>query len=719
MTLVAFADDRDRLTEGDIRAHEKLGIDRAMLYRSKVRRVSDPEARELLMSRHPGDLAGILYPYVNPTTGNNWTWRLRRDHPEIEKGKPKDKYLAAHGDPRHLFFPPDCRDLLKDVAVPVYCVEAEKSALAITCAGAREGLVVVVIGLGGCWGWRGTIGKTEDANGARVDEKGPLSDFDRLAWPERDVVVLFDANAATNEKVQQARRALVTELSGRGANVRIAALPVEDGVNGPDDYIWKHGDAALFALVESESTTGLILNPADPLPSARAFLKQLHIVDGVLALRHQSSVFYEYEPSAYHECDEASIRAGLYVFLEKSQRWTDGKPAKLVPFQPNRAKVENVLDAMRALCNLPATSAAPCWLQDDPGRNPFDLLAFLNGILHIPTRTLLPATPAFFTLAGLDFDFDPLAPCPTNWLTFLNVLWPNDPESISTLQEWIGYNLTPQTRFQKIAMIIGPKRSGKGTIGRVIRRLLGDRNVCGPTLANVGEQFGLSILIGKSAAIVADARIGGRTDTSIVTERLLSISGEDTLSIPRKYLPDWTGKLPTRFLLLTNELPRIEDSSGALTSRFLVLALDQSFYGREDHDLFDRFVPELPGILLWALAGYDRLYARSRFVQPKSSLELIQQFENLGSPIGAFLRERCDIDRGYEVPQHDLFEAWRNWCVEVGRERPGTIQTFGRNLRAAVPWLGESQPYLEGKRVRVYVGLRIRQEDGHDDSSGM
>ena len=155
-------------------------------------------------------------------------------------------------------------------------------------------------------------------------------------------------------------------------------------------------------------------------------------------------------------------------------------------------------------------------------------------------------------------------------------------------------------------MLVGPKRSGKGTIGRVTRRLLGVRNVCGPTLANIGEQFGLSVLIGKSVAIIADARISGRTDTAVITERLLSISGEDTLSIPRKYLPDWTGKLPTRFMLMTNELPRIEDVSGALASRFLVLMLTRSFFGEEDTGLFERLIPELPGILNWALEGRDR-----------------------------------------------------------------------------------------------------------------
>ena len=56
---------------------------------------------------------------------------------------------------------------------------------------------------------------------------------------------------------------------------------------------------------------------------------------------------------------------------------------------------------------------------------------------------------------------------------------------------------------------------------------------------------------------------------------------------------------------MTNELPRIEDASGALSSRFIVLTLTQSFYGREDHSLLDRFIPELPGILLWALNGSD------------------------------------------------------------------------------------------------------------------
>lgn len=452
-----------------------------------------------------------------------------------------------------------------------------------------------------------------------------------------------------------------------------------------------------------------ILDPSAPLTTARLFAAERHTRDGVLALRHHRGAFYAFSQSAYGEADDAAIRAELYRFLDDSR--VQGEAGGLHPFRPTKTKVEHILDALRAVSNLPASAQAPSWLGTDPGLDPRDMLALQNGLLHIPTRTLHPSTATFFGLNELMFPFDASASTPSAWLHFLETLWPDDVESRETLQEFLGYLLTSRTHLQKILMIVGPKRSGKGTIARVTRRLLGDRNVCGPTLAAMSEPFGLSVLIGKSAAIIADARIGGRTDTAVVAERLLSISGEDAISIARKFLPDWTGQLTTRFLLLTNELPRIEDASGALSSRFLVLTLHESFYGREDHDLFERFVPELPGILNWALEGYDRLCARGRFTQPASSAALIQEFEDLGSPIGAFIRDRCEVGRGYEAMQTAIFDAWKSWCQEAGREKPGTIQGLGRNLHAAVPWLTTTQPRVAGGRVRYWQGLRLRVDD--------
>ena len=158
-------------------------------------------------------------------------------------------------------------------------------------------------------------------------------------------------------------------------------------------------------------------------------------------------------------------------------------------------------------------------------------------------------------------------------------------------------------------------------------------------------------------------------------------------------------------------MPRIADASGALASRLIVLTLQRSFFGSEDHGLTDRLLGELPGILNWSIEGWLRLQDRGYLRQPGSSREAIQELEDLGSPIGAFLRDRCQIGPGAEIVCASLFEHWRRWCETQGRDHPGTLPTFGRDLRAAVPGLTVVQPRLDdGSRERRYSGLKLRAE---------
>ena len=239
------------MTEADVAQHEALGIPETLLGDAQVRRVSDNEARDVLGSTHRGDLAGIEYPYFDPTTGNRVTSRVRRDHPEIEDGKPTKKYLTGYGDRGHLYYPPDVSQWFPDPTVPVIVVEAEKSALSIRAGATQRDRALVPIGTGGCWGWRGRIGKTVDPAGQRVDETGPLPDFDHLTWEGRVCTICFDANTVTNRQVQAARRRLTEALIERGARVFLIDLPQEDGVNGPDDYIGRHGHDAFFELLDT------------------------------------------------------------------------------------------------------------------------------------------------------------------------------------------------------------------------------------------------------------------------------------------------------------------------------------------------------------------------------------------------------------------------------------------------------------------------------------
>jgi putative DNA primase/helicase len=453
----------------------------------------------------------------------------------------------------------------------------------------------------------------------------------------------------------------------------------------------------------------IVLSPDDPVASARKFIETSYTNGVDRTLHHHAGEFYTWDGARYPVADVAAIRAQLYAFLDAAVRST--KDGKTSPFQPNTNKVNNVLDALKAAANLPSTVTAPAWLTDehvpDLTLPPHEILACDNGLLHLPSLALLAHTPLFFSRNALDYGFDPDVPDPEAWLRFLDDLWANDAQAVGILQEMFGHLLTTDTRQQKMFLLVGPKRSGKGTIARVLAALLGPANICAPTLNSLGSNFGLADLIGKTAAIISDARLGGRADQHAIAERLLSVSGEDLLTIDRKYLPSWNGKLSARFVLLSNELPRIADASGALASRFIILTMTESFYGREDPDLTDKLLREMPGILNWAIAGWQRLAERGHFVQPASSVEAMHELENLGSPIGAFIRDRCIVAPGEEVACADLFGAWQSWCTDHGREHPGTSQSFGRDLRAAVPGLKIQQPRTDAGRVRKYQGVGL------------
>ena len=250
---------------------------------------------------------------------------------------------------------------------------------------------------------------------------------------------------------------------------------------------------------------------------------------------------------------------------------------------------------------------------------------------------------------------------------------------------------------------------GKGTIARVLTALVGRDSVAYPTLASLQTNFGLAPLIGKQLAFITDARLGTRSDQAAITERLLSISGEDAQTIDRKHIPAWTGRLSVRFTILANELPRISDTSGALVGRLIVWVLVNSFYGREDPGLTARLLTELPGILNWALVGYRQLHQRGYFIQPGSGREAIEDLEKLASPIKAFINDECMVAPGQTVPIELLYQQWRVWCDRIGRKDPGNKQIFGRDLRAAVPGLKTTQPRDGDSRERRYEGIGLKE----------
>jgi putative DNA primase/helicase len=486
-------------------------------------------------------------------------------------------------------------------------------------------------------------------------------------------------------------------------------LQLEDCVCNEDSASESHEEpieegARHRGLEDSVPNNRILPAPTKPMAVARQLVDEMYTHNDKLHLRTYRGDSYGWDGTCWPEIESRSVRGSVYRYTEDAVFLKDG--IEQVPWDPTRYKIDNVLDALRAVTHLDGTVEASAWINGAADLPPDEIVSMDNGLLHIPTRTLLRHSPDFWSHHSLPFDFDPDAPAPVRWLGFLEELFGDDKSAITTLQETFGYILGGDTRQQKIFLLVGPRRGGKGTIGRVLTGLLGKHNVAAPTLAGMATNFGLSPLIGKPLGLISDARLSGKADAHVVVERLLSVSGEDSITVDRKYKDQWTGRLPTRFLVLTNELPRLSDSSGALASRFIVFVLTNSFLGREDPALTDKLLEEASGIFRWALEGHDRLTQRGYFEQPASSAEAIQQLEDLSSPVSAFIRDQCDVGTNQRVSVDVLWSAWKDWCDEQNRH-PGTKAVFGRDLKAAAPTIRKARSREDGSRSHEYLGIGI------------
>jgi putative DNA primase/helicase len=467
-------------------------------------------------------------------------------------------------------------------------------------------------------------------------------------------------------------------------------------------------NSGLSSGIKAPWTPGTVLDPSDPMRSARKLVDdRFRDKTGFpLLIRHRDT-FWQWTGSHYKILEKEPVEAIVWKYTERAKALGKQGPAL---FKPTPDKVNAIVSALRAATQFGRDIDLPAWIvggEDSPP--PTEFMAVKNGLLHLPKGEPWNPTPHFFNTSASAVSFDPDAPPPRRWLRFLDETFGDDMEARQAMQEFIGYILTPDTSQQKILLVVGPPRSGKGTMGRVIRELVGHDSIAAPTMHSLSGEFGLEPLIPRPVAIISDARIGARTDKAAVTERLLSISGEDPLSINRKNSSFWHGRLQTRFAILTNELPALSDSSGALANRFIIVHLSNSFLGNEDPMLFETLKGEMPGILNWAIEGYERLRQRGRFIQPTSGQQALDEILMLASPEKAFVKEMCIVRAGRSMSKDALWEEWRRWC-ERNQVRVGSRDWFFRNLRTAVPGLKDAEPTVDGMRTPTLLGIALSED---------
>ncbi|MCP5450965.1 MAG: toprim domain-containing protein [Gammaproteobacteria bacterium] len=157
-------------------------------------------------------------------------------------------------------------------------------------------------------------------------------------------------------------------------------------------------------------------------------------------------------------------------------------------------------------------------------------LPFLNGLLNLDTRGLVPITPDNAPIWCLPYAYDPAADCPT-FKTWLRQAVDGDVETVEFLRAWLAALLTGRADLQKFLHLLGPGGTGKGVFTRLAELLVGKHNATITDLRNLEQnRFETASLYSKRLVCITDAsKYGGSVDV------LKAMTGQDSLRLERKH----------------------------------------------------------------------------------------------------------------------------------------------------------------------------------------
>ena len=338
---------------------------------------------------------------------------------------------------------------------------------------------------------------------------------------------------------------------------------------------------------------------------------------------------------------------------------------------------------------------------DDFNRNPY-LVNVRNGLLDIRDMSFKEHTPSYLSTVQLNVEYNPQVDCP-QFKKFLNEVL--DCKLIPLVQEIVGYLLTTNTASQKAFVFWGPARTGKSTLLWVVEYLLlGKKNVSNIPWQEIGDKFKTAELLGKLANVFSDLPSKSIDDTGIFKV----VTGEDYLMAEKKNKNPFKFKPFARLVFSCNELPRnyVDRTEGFYRRLIIVPFSRQIDKSKIDKSLKYKFQREKEGILNWALEGLKRLYENNfEFSENELTDGVKKEYKRENNNVISFVEECCELDSLFSCSRIELYEAYKEFCVEAGLKALSQIK-FNKELEGNF-----NITRSRSGKLRLWNGVRIKLED--------
>ncbi len=337
------------------------------------------------------------------------------------------------------------------------------------------------------------------------------------------------------------------------------------------------------------------------------------------------------------------------------------------------------------------------WLEDIHEPSKAAVIPVRNGYLNIDHGlTLQPHDKTLGLRHVLSCDFDAAAAAPKEFNTFLDRILP-DAEVRARVQEYIGYTLLPDARFQRAQIWLGSGANGKGTLANLVQAL--HERTAAVQLDGL-DGFRMASMIGASLIYCDEA-----PQRNINEQAMKSLIAGELVQIDRKYRDPVTARVNGKWLILANHIPAVTDQSMGFWRRFDIVPFSVEIPERErDPMLAKRIIShELSGVLNWALEGLVRLLARGRFdeVIPAAMRSAVNSAKAETNSVQSWSND-LGIERTTtaETPKADVYANYAAWCKENGMA-PVASPKFWKRLPDSIGSLVEGRMFAGTRRIRT------------------
>jgi putative DNA primase/helicase len=364
--------------------------------------------------------------------------------------------------------------------------------------------------------------------------------------------------------------------------------------------------------------------------------------------------------------EEVHVDAGFNA----AQEWARGNPTKAAKTAGFARGVSEMLRNDPRMIVVDGQFNRGGWLYGVPG-----------GVLNMVTGAVRPGRASDMISKRGRVAPDSKVACPA-WLKFLAEATQGDAGMLDFLQRWAGYCLTGDVRAQKFVYLWGPGGNGKSLFVDTLRKMMGDYAVQAASDLFVkktqkGHPDALARLAGARLVVVPEISGGDMWDVDLLKE----VTGNELMVARFMYGSNFTFPVTFKIMSTGNHQPRFPGGVNPAIERRFIYGKFENMPSMKDERLAEKFEPEMPGIMAWALEGLMRGYKTRGLAVPQSMAEAAQEYFDETDAVLRWKAECLQEERGSKVTVEELFRSWDGWAAVNGEHDWRHPSTFGKMLR--------------------------------------